>query len=81
MVRSWHASPSARPPSAWGPGRYTKFSYSGWKDTTGIRSAGFTQSQLNLTMLKIPAQAAEEVSVAAKASWPLHFEGTRYTGN
>jgi hypothetical protein len=63
-----------------GPGRYIELTSSGWKGTTGIRWAAFTQSQLTLTVLKIPAGSGE-VSKAAGASWPLHFNGTRYTGS
>ncbi|MFF3327776.1 hypothetical protein [Streptomyces sp. NPDC002889] len=63
-----------------GPGRYSQFTSSGWKGTTGIRWAAYTQSQLSLTVLKIPAGSGE-VSDAAGASWPYHFNGTRYTGS
>ncbi|MFD5429081.1 hypothetical protein [Streptomyces sp. NPDC127084] len=62
------------------PGRYIEFSSTGWKGTTGIPWAAFTQIQLNLTILKIPLTSSE-VSIAARASWPLNSDGTRHTGN
>ncbi|MFB6615128.1 hypothetical protein ACFCV9_13085 [Streptomyces sp. NPDC056367] len=62
-----------------GPGRYQTFSSSGWSGTTGIRWSRYTQTQLSMTMLKIPAGPGE-VSVGAEASWPYTFDGTRYDG-
>ncbi|MGW0765635.1 hypothetical protein [Streptomyces sp. NPDC002676] len=63
---------------AMGSGRYVKFASSGWPGTVGVRWAAFTQSQLSLTVLKVPAES-HEVSIAARASWPYRFDGTRYT--
>ncbi|MEV7522058.1 hypothetical protein [Streptomyces sp. NPDC091371] len=63
-----------------GPGRYQEFDYSGWTGTTGIRWNTYTQTQLGMTVLKVPAGAGE-VSVAAEVSWPYKFDGTRYNGN
>jgi hypothetical protein len=63
-----------------GPGRYSEFTTSGWAGTTGIRWAAYTQSMLAMTVLKIPAGTGE-VSIAAKATWPYTFDGTRYTGS
>ncbi|MFD7785350.1 hypothetical protein ACFV4Q_19955 [Streptomyces nojiriensis] len=63
-----------------GPGRYQTFISSGWSGTTGIRWSGYTQTQLSMTMLKIPAGQGE-VSIGAEASWPYAFDGTRYNGS
>ncbi|MFJ3517059.1 hypothetical protein [Streptomyces sp. NPDC090131] len=63
-----------------GPGRYQTFSSSGWSGTTGIRWNSYTQTQLSMTMLKIPAGPGE-VSIGAEASWPYTFDGTRYNGS
>ncbi|MFE2853762.1 hypothetical protein ACFXJO_21865 [Streptomyces lavendulae] len=63
-----------------GPGRSTKFSSSGWAGTTGIPWASYTQRIMGLTVLKVPAGAAGEVSVAAQSHLPYSFEGTKYTG-
>ncbi|MFD5142768.1 hypothetical protein [Streptomyces sp. NPDC058401] len=63
-----------------GPGRYQTFTSSGWTGTTGIRWNGYTQTQLSMTVLKIPAGPGK-VSVAAEVSWPYTFDGTRYNGS
>ncbi|MFF5705255.1 hypothetical protein ACFY7H_22550 [Streptomyces sp. NPDC012794] len=63
-----------------GPGRSTTFSSSGWAGTTGIPWASFTQRIMALTVLKVSAGAAGEVSVAAESNLPYSFEGTKYTG-
>ncbi|MET9852116.1 hypothetical protein ABZY57_04045 [Streptomyces sp. NPDC006450] len=63
-----------------GPGRYQTFSSSGWTGTTGIRWNGYTQTQLNMTVLKIPAGRGG-VSIGAEVSWPYTFDGTRYNGS
>ncbi|MFB0630989.1 hypothetical protein [Streptomyces sp. AB3(2024)] len=63
-----------------GPGRSTKFASSGWAGTTGIPWASYTQRIMGLTVLKVPAGAVGEVSVAAQSHLPYSFEGTRYTG-
>lgn len=63
-----------------GPGRYRTFTSSGWTGTTGIRWNGYTQSQLGMTVLKIPAGRGQ-VSIGAEVSWPYRFDGTRYDGS
>ncbi|MGW7318352.1 hypothetical protein [Streptomyces sp. NPDC054865] len=63
-----------------GPGRSTTFSSSGWTGTTGIPWASYTQRIMGLTVLKVPAGASGEVSVAAESNLPYSFDGTKYTG-
>ncbi|MFF4319496.1 hypothetical protein [Streptomyces sp. NPDC001568] len=63
-----------------GPGRATTFSSSGWAGTTGIPWASYTQRIMGLTVLKVPAGASGEVSVAAESNLPYSFEGTKSTG-
>ncbi|MFD9409725.1 hypothetical protein ACFWBN_22290 [Streptomyces sp. NPDC059989] len=62
------------------PGRSTTFSSSGWAGTTGIPWASYTQRIMGLTVLKVPAGASGEVSVAAESNLPYSFEGTKFTG-
>lgn len=63
-----------------GPGRSTTFSSSGWAGTTGIPWASYTQRIMSLTILKVPAGATGEVSVAAESNLPYSFDGTKSTG-
>lgn len=63
-----------------GPGRSTTFSRSGWAGTTGIPWASYTQRIMALTILKVPAGATGEVSVAAESNLPYSFDGTKSTG-
>ncbi|MFF3013115.1 hypothetical protein [Streptomyces sp. NPDC057939] len=63
-----------------GPGRSTTFSSSGWAGTTGIPWASYTQRIMGLTVLRVPAGASGEVSVAAESNLPYSFDGTKYTG-
>jgi hypothetical protein len=62
-----------------GPGRWLTFTTSGWDGTTGIRWNKFTQSMMQMTVLKVPA-AGSEISVAAQGIWPYEFDGTKYNG-
>ncbi|MDK9497584.1 hypothetical protein QEZ40_002525 [Streptomyces katrae] len=63
-----------------GPGRSTTFSSSGWAGTAGVPWASSTQRIMGLTVLKVSAGAAGEVSVAAESNLPYSFDGTKYTG-
>ncbi|MEV7723643.1 hypothetical protein AB0P15_02785 [Streptomyces sp. NPDC087917] len=63
-----------------GPGRSETFSSSGWPGTTGIRWAAYTQRIMGLTMVKIPAAGAGEVTIGASSNLPHSFEGTKYQG-
>ncbi|AZM93788.1 hypothetical protein [Streptomyces sp. W1SF4] len=63
-----------------GPGRSTTFSSSGWAGTTDIPWASYTQRIMGLTVLKVSAGAAGEVSVAAESNLPYSFDGTKSTG-
>ncbi|GLX19806.1 hypothetical protein [Streptomyces lavendulae] len=63
-----------------GPGRSTTFSSSGWAGTAGVPWATYTQRIMGLTVLKVSAGAAGEVSVAAESNLPYSFDGTKYTG-
>ncbi|GHE11423.1 hypothetical protein [Streptomyces alanosinicus] len=61
-----------------GPGRWLKLTTSGWDGTTGIRWNKFTQTMMQMTILKVPA-GSSDISIAAQSTWPYKFDGTEYS--